>query len=385
MTDAAVSVTQSAVEHFAEQYLTSIGGSIKKHNDTWEVTIPEGVTADFPTGTFVLQTASDRPNRDGSERQLHPESAFFQELLSDATDWQPTGKVTLTAEQTPLTLPSWLEEGRVDVVESSFTPYYDRTAVVVVYRVGVETVSEYQTELLRAVGIDTRSKDRLSNLETTFLDAVGGSETSIKSTPIDLERSATEELLAETRSLVVEQVQPEIDEIRREASRAADAELEEYRQLQQQRIEELEENAANLSRRIDGLSETVSQSGEQATRVDALKERKELKADRKDIESELEALKQRRERGFPEQQRAIRDRHALEVVVTPCTVTQIEYERGDLEVVVHDESATETLTLGYGSGVGVTDEIHCENCKELLTETNPLQSIARGIQCSNCY
>jgi len=384
MTDAAVSVTQSAVEHFAEQYLTSIGGSIKKHNDTWEVTIPEGVTAAFPTGTFVLQTASDRPNRDGSERQLHPESAFFQELLSDATDWQPTGKVTLTAEQTPLTLPSWLEEGRVDVVESSFTPYYDRTAVVVVYRVGVETVSEYQTELLRAVGIDTRSKDRLSNLETTFLDAVGGSETSIKSTPIDLERSATEELLAETRSLVVEQVQPEIDEIRREASRAADAELEEYRQLQQQRIEELEENAANLSRRIDELSETVSQSGEQATRVDALKERKELKADRKDIESELEALKQRRERGFPEQQRAIRDRHALEVVVTPCTVTQIEYERGDLEVVVHDESATETLTLGYGSGVGVTDEMQCEDCGQPLTEANPLQSVARGIQCSEC-
>lgn len=385
MTDAAVSVTQSAVEHFAEQYLTSIGGSIKKHNDTWEVTIPEGVTADFPTGTFVLQTTSDRPNRDGSERQLHPESAFFQELLSDATDWQPTGKVTLTAEQTPLTLPSWLEEGRVDVVESSFTPYYDRTAVVVVYRIGVETVSEYQTELLRAVGIDTRSKDRLSNLETTFLDTIGGSETSIKSTPIDLERSTIEELLEETRSLVVDQVQPEIDEIHREASRAADAELEEYRQLQQQRIEELEENAANLSRRIDELSETVSQSGEQATRVDALKERKELKADRKDIESELEALKQRRERGFPEQQRAIRDRHALEVVVTPCTVTQIEYERGDLEVVVQDGSATETLTLGYGSGVGVTDEMQCEDCGQLLTEANPLQSVARGIQCSDCY
>lgn len=384
MTDAAVSVTQSAVEHFTGQYLTSIGGSIEKHDDMWEVTIPEGVTADFPTGTFVLQTTSDRPNRDGSERQLYPESAFFQELLSDATDRQPTGKVTLTAEQTPLTHPSWLEQSRVDVVESSFTPYYDRTAVVVVYRVGVETVSEYQTELLRAVGIDTRSNDRLSNLETTFLDTIGGSETSIKSTPIDLERSAIEELLAETRSLVVDQVQPEIDEIHREASRAADAELEEYRQLQQQRIGELEENAANLSRRIDELSETVSQSGEQATRVDALKERKELKADHKDIESELEALKQRRERGFPEQQRAIRDRHALEVVVTPCTVTQIEYERGDLEVVVQDDSATETLTLGYGSGVGVTDEMQCEDCGQLLTEANPLQSVARGIQCSEC-
>jgi hypothetical protein len=72
-------------------------------------------------------------------------------------------------------------------------------------------------------------------------------------------------------------------------------------------------------------------------------------------------------------------------VVTPCTVTQIEYERGDLEVVVQDGSATETLTLGYGSGVGVTDEIHCENCKEPLTEANPLQSVVRGIQCSNCY
>jgi hypothetical protein len=103
------------------------------------------------------------------------------------------------------------------------------------------------------------------------------------------------------------------------------------------------------------------------------------------METELEELRHRREQGFPEKQREIRERHALEVVVSPLTVTQIEYERGEIEIELEEGTVTHSLTLGYGDGVGITEELECDFCTQLLGEHNPLQSITEGLECSHCH
>ena len=192
-------------------------------------------------------------------------------------------------------------------------------------------------------------------------------------------------MIAQTREQVVERVQPKIDEIHQEASRAAEAEIEEYRQMQQQRIEELEEKKTRLSNRIEDLSESIQQSGDEGNRIEALQNRKELKSEYEDLDSDLEELRHRREQGYPEKQQEIRERHALEVVVSPLTITQVEYERGEIDLELEEGTVSRSLTLGYGDGVGITEELNCEFCNQTLGEHNSLRTIQEGLQCSQCY
>lgn len=383
MTDAALSITQSAVEQFTEQYLTTVGCAVEKHGERWTITAPKGVETEVLDGEVSLLCGDSSSDIGENERELHPESQFFQELIAEASERRPTGKIGLTSESTQVEMPPWIQESDVEVTNATFAPYYDRTAVVLLYRISIETVSEYQTELLRAVAVDTRSMDTLPKLEDTFLRTVS-SPASIESSPVDFDRSEALNLVEGTREVVVDRVQSKVDEIHQEASRAADAEIEEYRQLQQQRIEELEEQATQLSGRIDDLSESIQQSNTQSERMQALEKRKELKSEYEEVESELEKIRHRRDQGFPEKQREIRGRHALEVVVTPLTVTQVEYERGELELELEKQGETRSLTIGYGSGVGVTEEVRCDSCNQPLTEDNPVQKIQAGLRCSQC-
>jgi hypothetical protein len=384
MTDAAIRITQSTVERFTEQYLTSLGSTIEKHEDRWEITIPDQARTEITSDHLVLLCGDTATDLDENERQLHPESSFFQQIIGEASKRQPTGKVAITSEDTQIEIPSWLQENKISVNDATFTPYYDRSAIAILYRISIETVSEYQTELLRAAAIDIRSMERLPKLEETFLECTLPTEPEIKGQPVDIERSTADDLISQTREQIVERVQPKVNEIHQEASRAADAETEEYRQMQQQRIEELEEKESRLSNRIEDLSESIQQTSDERGRVEALQKRKELKSECEDLDSELEELRHQREQGYPKKQKEIRERHALEVVVSPLTITQVEYERGEIEIELEEGMVTRSLTLGYGDGVGITEELECEFCNQSVGEHNSLRTIQQGLRCSQC-
>jgi DNA repair exonuclease SbcCD ATPase subunit len=384
MTDAAIPITQSAVEQFTEQYLNSLGATIKKHGNRWEVSVPEVAKTELPSGHLVLFCDDAATDLNEDERHLHPESSFFQEILADASERQPTGKIVISSADTQIEIPSWLQENNIAVNDATFTPYYDRSAIAILYRISIETVSEYQTELLRTIAIDIRSSERLPKLEETFLDSTLPTESHIESQPTDIGRATADDLIGQTREQIVEDVQSKVDEIHQEASRAADAEIEEYRQMQQQRIEELEEKKGRLSNRIDDLSESIQQSSDEGERVEALQKRKELSSEYEDVESEFEELRHRRGQGFPEKQREIRERHALEVVVSPLAITQVQYERGEIEIELEEGTVTQSLTLGYGDGIGVTEKLSCDVCGQAINAQNPLKSIRQGVHCSRC-
>lgn len=383
MTDAAVSVTQSAVERFTEQYLRSLGCAIEKRESRWEVTVPEGADTELPIGDVTLICGNDAAEQDGDEELLHPESGFFQQAITEASKRAPSGKISIDTRNTEVELPSWLQKGAVEVSDAQFTPYYDRTAIVMLFRVSIETVSEYQSELLRAIALDIRSRDYLPKLEETFLERSSLEVETAISDRLELKKAEVSKFIDSASDHLADRVQPQIDEIHQEASRAADAEVEEYRQLQQQRIRELEEKLSNLSSKIDELSEAINSSG-QEERVRALKDRKELNSKYDDVEAELTDLRQRRDRGFPEKQREIRGRHALDVRISPLTVTQVEYEQGEIELELTEEEITQTVTVGYGSGVGVTETVQCGLCNQDITQQNPLQTIQDGLQCMEC-
>lgn len=384
MTDAAIAITQSVVEGFTEQYLRSLDCSIAKAGERWEVSVPNDVDSELPTGEVTLLCGDSSIEPDGDEVPLHRESSFFRDVVAEASERTPVGRIALASEDIDVEVPPLLRESPVDVTDVDFTPYYDRSAAVILYRIRIETVSEYQTELLTAIALDVRSMDELPGMERAFLDVSVPGRTRIGSNPIAFERDQVEQLLGHSRQVVVDRVQPTIDEIHQEASRAADAELEEFRQFQQQRLEELQEEKASLSAKIDELSSLIQEDSGEGTHVEDLKRRKDLRAELEDVESEIGEIKRQREEGFPDTQKEIRDRHALEVVVSPLTITQVEYERGEIEFELAEDSISRSISVGYGSGIGVTEEIHCEFCNQTLSGDNPLVSVQNGIRCRSC-
>lgn len=386
MTDAALPVTQSAVEQFTDQYLTALGCTVEKDGERWTVEVPSSAeTAVVPDST-TLYCGYDE-ERAEEKTSLHPESAFVQELLSEAAERTPVGQVTIPTNQTGIILPNWLTDSPVTVTETEFIPYYDRTALVILFRVRIETVSEYQQELLRAVAVDTRSSEVLPNLAETVLKLKTQSELSVesgrRSESTIIDQTELKERIDTARSHLVQNIQPTVDDIHQQASRAADKELEEYRRMRQQREEELEEKLSSLSARIDELSSQIER-GLKEHRVQLLKQRKQLREEYEEIESTLSTLQTRRNQGFPDQQREIRNRHAIEVTVTPVTMTHVKREQGDIDIHIESNTTTRTLTLGYGTGVGIMETVYCELCGQQFDNDRILDSWHSGPQCNRC-
>lgn len=384
MTDAALPITQDAVERFSAQYLSLLDCRIEKNGDRWEITIPQSVETDLEAGRHVLRLGTEVSDLDEKEEALHPESTFFHSLLEDANQRRQVGKVAVESSNRSVQIPKWIQGSPVEVIETNFSPYYNRSALAAIFKVSIETVSEYQTELLRAITIDARSAGVLPGLTETFLEITSLEEEFSGGQPFELDRDRTATLLEQIRSEILDEVQPKIDEIHDEASRAADAELEEYRKMQQQRIEELKDEIASLASRIEELNNEIDQASGQAGRIEKLNKRKQLKSDLANAEHELDDIRERRGQGFPETQGEIRDRHDLEVVITPLSLTEIEYESGEAQFELMDEGETMTVTVGYGCGVGVTEEIECETCEKPFSGGNPLQTISGGLRCGDC-
>ena len=382
MTDGSLPITNAAVREFTKQYLGSAGCEIETGDSLWHVTIPETATTELASGTLSLATSEDAIENEDTIH-LHPESGFFQELLAEACERYPVGKFDIEANDTEIEIPVWLQKSDVSVAKVQFTPYYDRTAVVFLFKISIETVSEYEKETLRPIAVDIRSGDELPKLEASFLHLTsidGGTPTTDS---IEVDEQKVEAVLEKAQNYVEQRIQPELDEVHEEASRAADAEIEEYRRMQQQHLEELKQEQEKLSRKIEELGDDID-TGDQEERVAALKERKQLNSKHEKITDEIADVRERRNQGFPVKQREIRERHALSVNITPITATEVAYERGEAEFELTKKNNTETLTLGYGNGVGVTEEMVCSSCNQIFNQDNFIQSIYPNIQCQDC-
>ena len=388
MTDAALPITQTAVESFTQRYLDSLGAEIEKNDNRWTVAVPERVETDLLDRDIVLVCeAGEGELTNTNEVALHPESEFFHRLLDEAAERQPVGAMRIGGDD--------IDRGEIEsllgdsiVIESDeFYPYYDRKALAVLFRISIETVSEYETELLRAVAIDERTHESLPDLVDSFLDRtdIGYDGTTGSGSTESIERSVEgSEALRQAREQVERDLQPTVAEIHEGASRAADAEFEEYYQLQQQRIDELREEIESLADRIDDLSQTAQRTNNQQERVESLRERRSLRSEHDQVEKALGTLIERREAGFSEKQRGIQRRHSIRVVIEPVAITAVKYEVGDLELELRDDDKRETVEFGYGSGLGLTDAPSCFFCDKPFSSENTIQLSTERLLCATC-
>lgn len=394
MTDATHVVTQSALEAFARTYLNGVGASIHDDGDQWHVRLPT-VDVDFSEGReFDIVLGTEETDRDEETNVLAPESDFTQQLLDDAAGRATIGQLAATTDTIDgdYQYPPWITESSVDVVNASFTPYYDRTAICVFVRVGVETVSEYQTQFLQAVTLDIESKNRLSGFAAKLVEQYFKPKAdprfevteSSKGDDVQISPDKLSDAISAGQEAAVADVQEEIAEIRQSASRAADSEFEEYRQLQEQRINEFQNEISSLSERLQNVTTAVDGAESQQERVEVLQKRKELQSEKEERDLELEEILQEKERGYTRKQQEIYERHAIEINTKPLTVTLIIYEQGEIELELSEERRTDSLRVPYAIGTGMADEVRCNHCRERLSSRNPIRMTADGVGCREC-
>jgi hypothetical protein len=372
MTDASVGVTMERVKEFTKAYLDSIGAETQEvSEDRLRVSLPDGVlSAEFSEVVFGEETETSE-----GAVAVGPETDFFKRLVDRAAEEQSFGKVDIS-EVADATLPGWLTESDVDVRSHNFVPYYDRTAVVVLFSVSVETVSEYETELLRGLAVDMRSNEVLNGMESTLLEVVGENPSVAD---VEVDEAEVMEAVEAARDEAVEIVTPEIEEIREKASKAAAVEMEEYRSLQKERLSEKCEEAEEVREKMRDATETAEDTEERGERLAALRKRESLGERLEELEAEIEEIEEERKNDYPEKRREVYDRHSVDVRIEPASVTVVSYEKGDLVV----ETASDEMVFDYATGVGVTEEVICENCGRELSEENPLSSDGR-LRCDGC-
>jgi hypothetical protein len=94
MTDAAVRVTQSAVEQFSKRFLQSVGCTFEENDEHIVISVPEGTDIGLSHGDHRLARGESQ-NTGEQIKSVHPESEFFQQLLQDASERYPIGAMSM--------------------------------------------------------------------------------------------------------------------------------------------------------------------------------------------------------------------------------------------------------------------------------------------------
>lgn len=390
MPEASLSLTERAVERFTEQYLGSIDADVIEKGDKWLVSAPADADDELGLREATLSFDADG-DADAAEdaTPVGPESGFLQELLEHTKDRQPIGAVPFTVTNTEVKLPDWLTESRASVTDAEFDAANERTAACVLFDVEIETVSEYQTELLEAVAVDLDTAEAMPALAETYLDVTDVDQDSLQKATVSLGMDRVKSALDAASTEVETQLQPIIDETRESASRIADVEMDEFRQLKQQRLDELRGDIRSFDQRLDDVRETIEETDDEAEREKLAGKRDRLEAERAELAAERDALVKKRAADYPEKRREVYDRHALTVQITPVAMTFITYETGELRLTFQNETNSQATTFQtaafeYATGVGVTETATCDRCGDELNADNPglpLGGQLRGEQC----
>lgn len=384
MTDLALPVTEQAVSRFVTDYPESLGATINKDERRWTISMPANPATELSFDDTVVNLAADPAEVDDDTVALAPGSDLFERIVDDAVNREPLGSATLTGDDVEFDSPNWVASDSVEVTNQQFTPYYDRNALCVLFHVGVETVSEYQREMIRPGAVDLTDHEQRPQLAHSYLELTEQSGSALSGGSCEPSDSEFTEALTACREMVTTKLDPEIQEIREKATRTATAEIEEYRQYLQQRQEELKNEKQKLAEQIDELSKATESTSERTERLKRLRKRKELRSDLTDLRDELDEVRDRLNRGMPKKCTAVRDRHALTVRVRPVTSTVITYERGDMEFSIQTDSRSATLTCDYAVGIGTLSQPTCEQCGTALDSQNLAvisNSVVTGQQC----
>lgn len=373
MTDAALPVTEQAVSEFVTGYFDSLDATIHKEGGRWEVSIPKDANTELSLNETVVQLVTHPEEADNDAVALTPGSDRFEQIVDDAVTHAPIGSLALTGDDVNFDDPDYVVGESTEVTNQQFTPYYDRHALCVLFDVGVETVSEYQCEMLKIGAVDLADHESRPQLAQTCLKYLEQTSPRPSESNHRLTDGELTEAIAACREMVRVEIDSNIEDIREKATRAASVEIEEYRQYLQQRRDELKAEKQQLSEQIDELSTAIDAASERTDRLKRLRERKQLRDELADLRDELDGVRDSLNQGMPQKRAEIQDRHALTVRIRPVTATIVTHERGELDLSVRTDDCSATLTCDYAVGIGTLSRPTCDQCGTALDSQNPVE------------
>lgn len=383
MVEISSDVSMQDAESFVVDYLEREGVDVELQEEAEEFrkyrVDSDSEVFDFELDGFVVGAVED------SEAEcfevLTPGSRLFNTVIEKASELSQVSTVEFSSDTVDVLVPKWIPQDAKDEFSFDFTPYYDRSAVVFTVLLSIETVSEFETEELHTVAVDLQGESILDGLEEMHLREVihDGSDDLSPSEASKVDEEVFESALDIALEELHDRVEGEIDERQRQAGNAANLEFDEYRELQRQRLHDVEEKLDAKESRKQELTETIEDTDERSERLEALRKQEELEEEIIDIREELNEIRGQFDSGFPDKHKEILDRHALSVKFQPRAATLIRYEKGDLAVT--SDRTSDTLMVAYASGAGVTEEVDCPECGRELSEENLLTP---DLGCTGC-
>lgn len=388
MLDAGRTVTVDATRQFTVTYLASVGATLDERDGRVHVSVPSQADTDLSLDGSTLVFAADPAAVDSNATWVGPESQVFTDILEEARDQLVVGAASMTTQNTEVRLPDWLVESRADVEDAAFIPEGEGAALCALFRVEVETVSEYQTTFLDAVAADLEAGAVLPELAETYLELTDVDRGELDEASLSLQLDDIVSGLDRAREELRDRIDPTVTEIRESASRAAGVELEEYHDLQSQRLTEYRDRLEELDSRLKELDDEIRRASADAiTKLESKRER--LRVEYEALEEKYDTLAARRSNGFPEKRSEVYDRHSVSVSVEAVTITLVSYEQGRLQLSVREESNREatmyqTVGFSYSAGVGCTDAVNCDRCGRALSSANPALPVAGQLRGERC-
>lgn len=399
--------TQDRLDAYLTALFSAVGVTVERDHRRWSVSargdpqtgidpLDEGL-ASADDGTIRLVTRDelegdgegDESDALGPDEYVRaPDGDLMAAILAADVESTPVGHWRVADDVSNLPDPDWLANSPARATDRTFRPYYDRTAVCVGFRASIESVSEFERTVALPVAVDSETGEELPRLAEWFASVTetprrdGERVEAVEES--DLSADRLDGAVSDARRHAESLLSPAVESVRNRSVRAANVELEEYADLQAERIEELREERDRLSERLADVGERLESADGRAERLDALDERSDLREQREAVVSELDALESARQADFPEKRREVRERHSVAVEITATTATAVEYEKGDLALALEEGGRTCRLTLPYGRGVGATEAVECEQCSRALDGTHPARVGRDGVVCDSC-
>lgn len=396
--------TQERLEDYLTAVFSTSEVTVDQQGDAWSITRQ----SDNPTGIDpldnALTSAGDGKIRllpeteieDSGETDIElgpdeyvraPDGDLVEAILEADAQSSPVGHWRVVDGITDIPDPGWLAGSPIQVTDRSFQPYYDRTAVCIGFEASIETVSEFEQTITIPIAVDLETGERLPQLAAWFNSITAEPQPDddrVEAVEKSLSSDALDSVLSSAQSHAESILSPKLESIRERSLRAVNVELEEYADLQDEKIEELREERERISEKLDAVGRELEEATNRSERLAAMEDRSELREEREEVESELEVLESQRKQDYPEKRREVRERHAVEVALEAVTVTVIEYEKGDIVLDLTEEDRSCSITVPYGRGVGITEEVVCERCSRSLDAQVAGQIGNEGVVCSSC-
>ena len=318
---------------------------------------------------------------------IEPGGQIVDDILTSLSALEPRIALQIEDVGDELPNPAWLSNSALSTVEATFTPYFERTGVWTLVDVSIETVSEFEQDILISVGLDPETGDRLPLLEELGEQLTGANDINIPDVSVDRRREQDIEpapLETQIEPIIEKKLTATIDSIRQQAANAASVEFEDYVEVQNSRIASLGTDIAELQEELTAIGQRLDQADSREERLEALEQR-DAKQDKLETkQTELSELKEASREGFPSYQSKIRNRHSVSVETEIVAMIEATYPKGDLMLTVTDGTREVSTRVAYGHRAAIFEQPSCEGCGSALTESNPGHIMRNQLLGANC-